>query len=266
MALIAVDIGNSRIKLGLFAAHTDRPAMEKSGLPLPDRVISLPAAEWDETTLKRWLNDVPPGARCWIGSVNRPAAARLTEWMGTKWPIRNLAAKDLPITAAVDQPEHVGIDRLAGAAAANRLRDLQRPAVVVHVGSAITVNLVTADGVFRGGAILPGLGTSARALHEFTDMLPHAPLEDSLKPPPAVGTSTLTAIYSGLYWGAVGAIRELIEQLSDTLGTSAAKVEVFLTGGAAPAVADQIDPAVRYVEHLVLAGIALAKPAARVDS
>jgi pantothenate kinase type III len=45
-----------------------------------------------------------------------------------------------------------------------------------------------------------------------------------------------------------------------TLGKSAAHAEVFLTGGAAPAVADQFDPAVRYVEHLVLAGIALAKP------
>ncbi|HEY2761801.1 MAG TPA: type III pantothenate kinase, partial [Pirellulales bacterium] len=260
MPIIATDIGNSRIKLGLFAAHTGQTGMEKTGLPLPDMVLSLPAEQWDETALQRWLGEIPPGAPWWIGSVNRPAAARLTEWIGSKWPIRNLAAADLPIMAAVDRPEHVGIDRLAGALAANRLRDPARPAVVVHVGSAITVNLITADGIFRGGAILPGLETSARALHDYTDMLPHAPLEDLATAPPSIGTSTLTAIYSGLYWGAVGAIRELIGQLTATLGSSAAEVEVFLTGGAAPAVADQLDPAVRYVEHLVLAGIALAKP------
>jgi pantothenate kinase type III len=58
----------------------------------------------------------------------------------------------------------------------------------------------------------------------------------------------------------VGAIRELIERISATLGSGGQKVELILTGGAAPAVADQLDPAARYIEHLVLAGIALAKP------
>jgi type III pantothenate kinase len=258
--LIAVDIGNSRIKLGWFAAPAEPQSSGHADLPMPTSAISLPAAQWDEKQLQRWLSDVPPGTPWWIASVNRPAAARLTDSIQQKWPVRNLAHSDLPITAAVDRPEHVGIDRLAGAVAANRLRNAARAAVVVHVGSAITVNLISADGVFRGGAILPGLAMSARALHDFTDMLPHSPLEETLRPPSAVGTSTLAAIHSGLYWGAVGAIRELIGRLSATLGGSAAKVEVFLTGGAAPAVADQLDPAARYIEHLVLAGIALANP------
>jgi type III pantothenate kinase len=260
MSLIAVDIGNSRIKFGLFAAPGDQAGGRNSQLPMPSSVISLPTESWEETQLASWLAEAPVGTPLWIASVNRPAAARLTDWMGVKWPVRELAAADLPIIAAVEQPEHVGIDRLAGAVAANRVRDPAKPAIVVHVGSAITVNLVTADGVFRGGAILPGLGTSARALHDFTDMLPHAPLEEAHQAPPAVGRSTLAAIHSGLYWGAVGAIRELIERVSTTLGSGAPKCEFILTGGAAPAVADQLDPAVRYIEHLVLAGIALAKP------
>jgi type III pantothenate kinase len=259
-SLIAVDIGNSRIKLGLFAAPANQTRAGEAGVPMPTSVVSLPAIEWDEKALEGWLAEAPTGTPWWIASVNRPAAARLTDWIGQKWSVRTLADTDLPITAAVDRPEHVGIDRLAGAVAANRLRDPVRPAIIVHVGSAITVNLVTADGVFRGGAILPGLETSARALHDFTDMLPHAPLEEALQSPPAVGTSTLAAIHSGLYWGAVGAIRELIGRVTATLGSSATKAEVFLTGGAAPAVADQLDPTARYVEHLVLAGIALAKP------
>jgi type III pantothenate kinase len=260
MPLVAVDIGNSRVKLGLFAAPADLSSKRSAGLPTPTNVLSLPANHWDEKVLHGWLADVPPGTPWWIASVNRPAATCLTESIGRQWSVRNLVHSDLPITGAVEHPEQIGIDRLAGAVAANRLRDPARAAVVVHVGSAITVNLITADGVFRGGAILPGLAMSARALHDFTDLLPHTPLEQSVGPPAAVGTSTLTAIHSGLYWGTVGAIRELIVRLSATLGSSAAKVEVFLTGGAAPVVADQLDPAARYVEHLVLAGIALAKP------
>src|SRR5262249_36157461 len=125
-------------------------------------------------------------------------------------------------------------------------------------GTAITVDLITADGVFRGGAIFPGIGTSARALDEFTDLLPRIPLEELTSPPPPLGTSTLDAIHSGLYWGAIGAIRELIARLEEPLGDRV-QAEVFLTGGAAPSVAGQISPTALYVEHLVLAGISLAK-------
>jgi type III pantothenate kinase len=259
MSLIAVDIGNSRIKLGLFAA----PA-ESSGLPTPSRILAVSTANWDEASLQHWLRDVPPDTAWWIASVNRPALSRLTaciEQRSAPSPkIRRLAAGDLPITAAVESPDKVGIDRLAGAVAANRLRDPARPAIVIGVGSAITVDLVGADGVFRGGAILPGIGMSARALDEFTDLLPRSPWEELTGPPPALGTSTLSAIHSGLYWGAVGAMRELVARLSQTLGDSKLRPEVFLTGGAAASVAAMLDPAARFVEHLVLAGIALAKP------
>ena len=81
-------------------------------------------------------------------------------------------------------------------------------------------------------------------------------MEELDEPPPPLGTSTTEAIRSGLYWGAVGAMRELVARLSETL---AAKPEIFLTGGAAPSVAAVFDPAAQHVEHLVLSGLALAK-------
>jgi type III pantothenate kinase len=259
MSLIAVDIGNTRIKLGLFAARA-----EANGLPTPSRTLVVPTLIWDEASAQNWLRDVPSDTAWWIASVNRAALSRLTTWIqqnraGTP-KIRRLKWNDLPITAAVEFPDKVGIDRLAGAVAANRLRDPVRPAIVIGVGSAITVDLVGADGVFRGGAILPGIGMSARALDEFTDLLPRSPLEELTGPPPALGTSTLSAIHSGLYWGAVGAMRELVARLSQTLSDENVWPEVFLTGGAAASVAATLDPATRFVEHLVLAGIALAKP------
>ena len=73
-----------------------------------------------------------------------------------------------------------------------------------------------------------------------------------------MGTSTLGAIHSGLYWGTIGAMRELVARLSEQTPEHS-RPELFLTGGAAASVAAQLDPAARYVEFLVLAGIALAE-------
>ena len=147
--------------------------------------------------------------------------------------MRLLSHFDLPIKAAVEYPNRVGIDRLAGAVAANRLRHSARLAIIVDVGSAITVDLVNSQGIFCGGAILPGIGMSARALHEFTDLLPHSPLEELTGPPPALGTATLPAIHSGLYWGAVGAMRTCFATLANaSIGKCAAGVISNRRGGA----------------------------------
>ena len=117
----------------------------------------------------------------------------------------------LLIAVGLEHPERVGLDRLAAAAAVNRLRSPDRGAIIVDTGSAVTVDLLSADGVFRGGAILPGIDMSARALHEFTDLLPLVSLNELSVPPPALGVSTVTAIRGGLFWGQVGAVRRGIE-------------------------------------------------------
>ena len=152
-----------------------------------------------------------------IGSVNRPAASRLIDWLRDHRPddeIMLLTSGDLPLVVKLPRPDMVGVDRLLDALAANRLRTPGRPAVVVDVGSAITVDLVDADGAFLGGAILPGIAMSARALHEFTDLLPQIDMAELAEPPPALGTATVAAMRSGLFWGAVGAVRQLVEQLT----------------------------------------------------
>jgi len=83
--------------------------------------------------------------------------------------------------------------------------------------------------------------------------LPQIDMAELAEPPPALGQATVAAMQSGLFWGAVGAVRQLVEQLAGSRDA-----EVFLTGGAGPAVARIIGPAARYVPHLTLAGIALA--------
>ncbi len=256
--LIAVDVGNNRTKFGLFSTDCLR-SVAPSGLPEPVSSFHLCGAEADLETLRGWL---PAGldraAAWWIGSVNRSAATRLIGWLRDNRPedsISLLAAGDLPLEVALPRPDMVGIDRLLDALAANRLRGPGRPAVVVDVGTAITVDLVSPEGTFLGGSILPGIAMSARALHELTDMLPFLDLSELADPPPALGSSTVAAMQSGLFWGAVGAIRQLIGELTKDLP---GQPDVFLTGGAGPAVAKLLGRSARHVPHLTLSGIALA--------
>jgi type III pantothenate kinase len=277
--LIAVDVGNARIKLGLFAGGC------AAGLPDPARTLPLPGDTPELDRIEPWL--AGGVGNWWIASVNRPAATRLIDWLHEHRPrdsITLLAAGDLPLEVRLERPDMVGIDRLVDAVAVNRLRDASRPAIIVDVGTAITVDLVAADGAFLGGAILPGIQMSARAMHEFTDLLPLVDASELNVPPPALGAATVPALQSGLFWGAVGAIRELIEQLQKaatggratpaswggslgaswggsltaTPAASAARPQIFLTGGAAASVAELLGPDARYVPNLTLDGIALA--------
>ena len=252
-AFIAVDIGNSRMKLGLF------DGARCSQFPEPISSLSVDAG-WRAAEIDAWLPPEASRATWHIASVNRPATARLLSYLEAHGiaGARRLAAAELPLRLALEQPETVGVDRLLAAVAANALRAPQRPAIIIDVGSAITVDLVSADGVFCGGAILPGIAMSARALDEFTDLVPLVPVSELAEPPPAVGNSTTAAVRSGLYWGAIGAVRELVRQLDrETSGA-----ELFLTGGASPVVAelivDRSGAAARWVPHLTLAGIALS--------
>ncbi len=258
--LIAVDVGNSRIKLGLFRQRA------AAGLPEPQSTLHLTGRLPEFEDLDAWLaNAAFPlgvGFHWHIGSVNRPAASRLIDWLRDHRPhdeIVLLTSGDLPLVVKLPRPDMVGVDRLLDALAANRLRTPSRPAVVVDVGSAITVDLVDCDGAFLGGAILPGIAMSARALHEFTDLLPQIDMAELAEPPPALGTATVAAMRSGLFWGAVGSVRQLVEQL--TGGHHVPTVddaEIMVTGGAGPIVAQLMGKSARYIPHLTLAGIALA--------
>jgi type III pantothenate kinase len=250
--LVAIDIGNSRLKVGLFeSADADE-------LPAPARWLDV---QPDKASLDRIGTWLAPYAidqvSWWIASVNRPHCTELLDWLRSQQAglrITLVASGDLPLVVSLQRPDMVGIDRLLGAVGANRLRDPNRAAVVVDLGTAITVDLVSPAGDFRGGAILPGISMAARALYEFTDLLPLLDMTSLAEPPPAIGMGTTEAMQSGLFWGAVGGARELITRMSADLGQPP---QVFLTGGAAPSVAGLLAPDAIYVPHMVLGGIAL---------
>jgi type III pantothenate kinase len=268
--LLAIDIGNTRVKFGLFPnaaecitkAQTAAFPLASPALPEPAEVASFdPAAADFAERLADWLAQLGP-VHAVASSVNRTTAAVIEhllapQGIGPHW----LKNTELPIDIRVDEPQRVGIDRLLSAVAANQLRRPNTPAIVVDLGTAIKVDLISAEGAFCGGAIAPGIRMSARALCEQTDALPESELVELNESPPSVGTNTHAAIRSGLYWGAVGAVRELIARHRDGL---TAAPQVFLTGGAAPAVAKLLgspEYSVRHVSDLVLRGIAVAAKA-----
>jgi type III pantothenate kinase len=267
--LIAVDIGNSRLKLGLFAGAVSA-ASPPASLPVPVQTLELPLenrdGDFDGAALEAWCDaNVQGAAAWWIASVHHGASVRwlrivkqIARQLNRNWSQRPISNADVPLAIEVDFPERVGTDRLMAAFAANRLRRVDRAAIVIDLGTAIKVDVVTRGGAFAGGAILPGLAMSARALDEQTDALPRVAVDRWQAPPPALGKSTEPAIEAGLFWGAVGAVRELVEQYADQFGPSP---DLFASGGASQLVASVLSQrhglAVAHVPHLVLGGIAL---------
>jgi type III pantothenate kinase len=262
--LIAVDIGNSRIKFGRFERA------ERAGqLPAPSDSLGLPhdakTGEFDIARLTAWCAEKQVMDARWLtASVHRATSERLVAAVadiarkaGREWPLRFLTNRDVPLVIHLDQPDLLGIDRVVAAFAVNWVRDPRRAAVVADLGTATTVDLLAADGAFAGGSILPGITMSGQALAEHTDVLPLVTLDKLERPPAALAQAAVPAIESGLFWGAVGAIRELVNQYA---GDLAEPPEVFLTGGASRLVAEALTGgglAIRHVPNLVLAGIAL---------
>lgn len=254
--LIAVDIGNTNIHIGWFPGDSAFGTLAEPG---SEFTTSTTTPNFE--ALAKWL---PPGAKRWfVVSVNRAGLAHLRQWVMNQCSVEFtlLDYRTLAIDAAVEQPEKVGADRLAAAVAANHLRQVGQPAIVVDAGTAITVDAVSADGRFLGGAILPGLAMSAKALTGQTDLLPEV-IIDTGDVPSAIGDNTIQAIRSGLYWGTVGAVRETIDRVGQQLAGET-KPQVFFSGGNMSQLAQWLGPQVTLVPHIVLKGIALSATSLR---
>lgn len=127
-----------------------------------------------------------------------------------------------------------GADRIANAAALRA--EEMTPGIVVDFGTATTLDVVSAEGDFLGGAILPGVQTSYRALHEATGGL--LPMDSLALPHSIIGHSTLEALRSGIVGGQIRAIEGLITQIRRELR---AEAPVMLTGGLASAMGSGLE-------------------------
>ena len=249
--LLAVDIGNSYAKLGLFSST------EAAGvLPSPKEVFDFATADGPAADL---LEKLPGETLRWrVSSVNRAGFQKLAHFVRQHRPaddFQQLSFRDLPIQVLVDEPAKVGLDRLAAAVAANVLRPANTPAIVVGAGTAVTVNLISETGAFLGGTILPGFRLAAEALFGGADFLPLARLQPNDEPPAVVGKNTDDAIRSGLFWGAVGSVREIMTRMKQELASEPA---LFVTGGDLRRLSPLVAEHAQYLPHLVLSGIAVA--------
>src|SRR5579872_7151807 len=211
---LVLDIGNSRLKGAFF----------EKGVLIHD--FSIASTPLDPETFKSIIESKNIDAIV-ISSVNPPAekiVVALLEQKKLRFSL--LSSLSLKITLAVDEPHAVGGDRIAnvyGALSHFPLNDC----LVIDIGTAITFDYVGKEGCYKGGAIIPGLDMSSKALAEMTHSLP---LIRFAKPPSPLGKTTQTHIQSGLYYGLLGAVERLVAELIAT-SESPSSVKVIATGG-----------------------------------
>lgn len=267
---LVIDVGNSRFKLGLFEPCGDPTSL--TALPtclngfafrLGEKIDWRQMTAWLTERYQTTADDLPSKLtlQSAVAGANPVGIDRvLHSWPYSYWETPQVIgdARCFPLEVQVEAPNQVGIDRLLNAVAANVVRPPGQSALIVDSGTATTVDFITPAGAFAGGAILPGFGMTARALHQYTALLPLITIHD-LGPhdPPAIGTETKTALQSGLLWGHVGAVKELIRRFQSETQLTNDKRLIFVTGGAGRLLANHLNEQVRWEPFLSLQGLAM---------
>ena len=241
---IAVDIGNSAIKLTLKTAGT----VYETSLSLVESDWQISAAQWA-------LSHSDEQQLAWhIASVHPRATETLVDHLSTTFPPANVQLmtwRDVPMEPNVDEPDRLGIDRLISAYAATL--QSEPPLIVVDAGSAITVDFVSANRQFQGGAILPGLSMQFASLAKGTASLPL--LNFMNRKPQYPAKNTQDAIFSGVLAAATAAIDLLISEYCKHADITGEDVPVVLTGGDAPVVSPHLQHNHERIDNLVCRGI-----------
>ncbi|WP_417317997.1 type III pantothenate kinase [Emcibacter sp.] len=140
---------------------------------------------------------------------------------------------DLGIEVKLDNPREVGADRLVNAVAAHKLYG--GPMIIIDFGTATTFDVIDDQGNYHGGVISPGVNLSMEALHMAAAKLPRVAVE---KPAKVIGTGTVSAMQSGIFWGYIGLIEGIVERIRKEYGKP---MKVLATGGLAPLFNDSTD-------------------------
>ncbi len=145
---------------------------------------------------------------------------------------------ELGVEALVDHPEEVGADRLV-----NTVGAYQRhggPLIVIDFGTATTFDIIDDEGNYYGGVIAPGINLSLEALHVAAAKLPRIAVK---QPERVIGKATVPAMQSGVFWGYIGLIENIVRRVAEEYG---ADMKVVATGGLAPLFAE----ATEAIDHL----------------
>ena len=247
--LLTIDIGNSQIAFGVF---------EKNALHASWRLATNATKTSDEygslfLSLMQEHNIYPKDLDgTIISSVVPPITPIIEQVIETYFhhhPI--LVTADFPFGLVLQYANihEIGTDRLVNAAAA--YARFKSSLIIVDFGTATTFCTVTSDGRYLGGAIAPGLKSSADALHSHTAKLPNVEL---VRPKNVIGTDTASSIQSGLIFGYSGLVDELTTRIQQEVGQTA---RVIATGGFASILAPVTQSIQEICPHLTLQGLAL---------
>lgn len=271
--LLTVDIGNTRTKFCLWQNFDAcSPVLE-----FADSSSEFDSTEgWIENN--SFLKDIP--AYWIISSVNSSKCQRLREIVRDHRPddrFRLVTIADIPIEICYEYPQRLGIDRAIAAYAGIALLGGGRPFLVVDVGTAATIDYVNEQGVFCGGAILPGSRLAAEALQTRTACLPliadpenenlqtsdRAKISELFKYP---ATETEQAIRTGIGFSLVGAITtfywRVCRQIQEEGGASA-RLAIILAGGDAALIASNLQSYFDDLESVIEGSI--LRPEVEID-
>ncbi len=248
--LLAIDIGNSHTVLGLFSGtkltghwriHTVRESTaDEYGVVVRDLLR-------DRSGRRRTPTDVI------IASVVPPLESVMREMCRSYFGLRPVfvTPENLPgLRVRYHEPSDVGADRVVNAVAA--LAAHAPPLVIVDFGTATTFDVINPDGEYVGGAIVPGIGISLKALFTHAARLPSV---DLVRPAHAVGQSTEESIQSGVLYGYASLVEGMLHRISREAGEPST---ILATGGFAPLMATVIQAPLVVDTDLTLRGLCLA--------
>ncbi|MEG0788755.1 MAG: type III pantothenate kinase [Alistipes sp.] len=231
---LIIDIGNTLVKLAIFDKN--------------EIVLQHSMEHRDTAMLDVLLNRYPTLDKAIICST-RGDCEELIGKIRSRMAccLEFTAHVAVPISNAYLTPATLGRDRLAAAVGASVLHP-SRNVLVVDFGTALTIDLVTADGTFRGGVISPGMNTRFRALHHYTAQLPLCEATEEILP---LGNTTATAIEQGVMNGIAFEIEGYIDRMSNEF----ADLCIIFTGGDAKYFVKRIKNTIFANYNLVLYGL-----------
>jgi type III pantothenate kinase len=245
--LLAADIGNTTIALGIFEEKTlrrewsVRSEREKTADEYSIMLLEL---------LRSAAIDPAAVGGVIIASVVPPLTPAFQTLSQRLFGVKALIVgpglrTGMPIL--YENPGEVGADRVVASIAA--FEKYGGPCVVVDFGTATTFDAVTAKGEYLGGSIAPGIQISAEALYLRTAKLPRI---EVAKPKKAIGKTTVTSMQSGIYFGYIGLVNSIITEITKELG---AEPKIIVTGGFAAQLGQEIRVPHHHEPHLVLEGL-----------
>ena len=248
MSFLAIDIGNTRLKWAIYAGPAPGAVLLAHGAVFLETIDDLADAHW--TQLRA------PGSMlgCVVAgdAVRRRVEEQMELWdVDPHWVVPS--AHEAGLVNGYDHPSRLGADRWVALAGA-RSRVLAaggapRPALVVMVGTAVTVDALDASGRFLGGLILPGFGLMLRALEQGTAGL-KVPTGEVVDFP----TNTSDALMSGGASAIAGAVERQVRRLQARTGQAPL---LLMTGGAAVKLIPITDLPFETVDTLIFEGLLL---------